>query len=342
MNKMHHSSRGLRIALLAGASVVALAAAAPSAGAADMSAPMPRKAPPLAPVPKDTWTWWVEGGAMNVAGSAQSFGPVSILGTTVNTGINGPKANWGWEGAIGFDWQAAALAPWHFSGQFRYGSSTKGQGFQRALAGTISTTHFAASTAGNASIREDHWLVDFNVGRDFGLGNGEAQWTLGVRVADLRSKLNLNGNFAVAATNATGVITATHGVFSAQEKSEFLGAGPRLGVVGSTPLGGPWSFDWLAGAAVLFGERTLQRTATATTATGSVASLSFNNSDNAAVFNADAQAGLSYWFSPTMKITASYRFDGYFNAIKTFDSSGNPVNVDRFYNGPMLRLTTKF
>jgi hypothetical protein len=74
MKKMRHS-HGLRIALLAGASVVALAAAAPSAGAADMNKPMPMKAPP-APVAKNTWTWWIEGGAFNTAGDAFSIGPV--------------------------------------------------------------------------------------------------------------------------------------------------------------------------------------------------------------------------------------------------------------------------
>jgi hypothetical protein len=51
------------------------------------------------------------------------------------------------------------------------------------------------------------------------------------------------------------------------------------------------------------------------------------------------QAGLSYWFSPTMKISASYRFDGYFRALKTFGSAGNITTVDRFYNGPVLGLT---
>jgi hypothetical protein len=43
-----------------------------------------------------------------------------------------------------------------------------------------------------------------------------------------------------------------------------------------------------------------------------------------------------------VKITASYRFDGYFNAIKEFDANGNLVDVNRFYQGPMLRLTSKF
>ena len=55
-------------------------------------------------------------------------------------------------------------------------------------------------------MREGHWLVDFGIGRDFGLGS------------------------------------------NARRRTWF-------GVHGDTPLGGSWSFDWLAGAAVLFGER---------------------------------------------------------------------------------------
>jgi hypothetical protein len=39
------------------------------------------------------------------------------------------------------------------------------------------------TTSGSQSLREDHWLVDFGVGREFGLGSGRAEWTLGVRVA---------------------------------------------------------------------------------------------------------------------------------------------------------------
>ncbi len=58
--------------------------------------------------------------------------------------------------------------------------------------------------------------------------------------------------------------------------------------------------------------------------------------------NLDGQAGLSYWFSPNMKITASYRVDAYFNALKTIKpgSSTFTQNVDQIYNGPMLRLTS--
>jgi hypothetical protein len=88
---------------------------------------------------------------------------------------------------------------------------------------------------------------------------------------------------------------------------------------GDIPLGGQWSIDRLAGAAV-FGERTgTFNSTTATTAAGvtTVTTNIGNSSDSPAIFNANAEVGLSYWFSPTMKITASYRYDEYFRALKT-------------------------
>jgi hypothetical protein len=97
MNKMHHN-HGLPIALLAGVSVVALAAAAPSAGAADLNKPALAKAPPPAPIAKDTWTWWIEGGAINTSGGDFNFGAPGL----------GIRPQWGPEGAVGFDWQPFA------------------------------------------------------------------------------------------------------------------------------------------------------------------------------------------------------------------------------------------
>ena len=322
---MRHSNHGLRIALLAGVSVVALAAAAPSAGAADLNKPSLTKAPPPVPVARDTWTWWIEGGAFNGDHNANNLGAGDI------------KPQWGPEGAVGFDWQP--FAPMHVVGQFRYGSASKSAPFAFGFAGaTTGGSGFTGTASGNQNIREDHWLVDFAIGRDFGLGNTHAMWTLGVRVADLRAKLTANGSFAV-----TGATTTT-GVFNVVQKSTFVGAGPRLGVQGDIPLGGQWSIDWLAGAAVLFGERNLVQNATAATATGSVTSISQGASNQAAVFNVDAEAGLSYWFNPNLKITAAYRFDGYFKALKSTNvtTAGTSfTNVDQFYQGPMVRLTWK-
>jgi hypothetical protein len=255
----------------------------------------------------------------------------------------GNKAGWGPEGAIGFDWNV--LPQMHVIGQFRYGTAQKSRAFAFSAASSGGTSF---STAGTQKLREDHWLVDFGIGRDFGLGAGHALWSLGVRVADLRAKWTANGSFsATTTTPATplGVVTSTNvfsGAFSAEQRSTFIGAGPRFGLQGEIPLGGQWSIDWLAGAAVLFGERNLQQTATVAITKGPVVTVVGTSSDSRAVFNVDAQAGLSYWITPATKVTASYRFDGYFKALKTLNSAGNVTDIDRLYNGPMLRVTTRF
>jgi len=282
---MRHSSQGLRIALLAGASFVALAAAAPSAGAADLS-----KAPPLL-VLKERWSWWIEGGAFNAgSGNSDDFS----LGPR-ETNI---RPQWGWEGAVGFDWSPQGWGPYHLSGQFRYGSAQKTKTFAGSTtivvpppAGT--TLIFLASN--NEKIRDDHWLVDFAVGRDFGLGNfgnGIAQWKFGVRVADLRTRLTASGPFA-----STPAIPIQN--FSAQQDATFVGAGPRLGVEGSTQLGAGFAYEWLAGAAVLVGERHTSQLQTAPIfiGAGTITVTSGQAiSETAAVFNVDGQAGLSYSF----------------------------------------------
>jgi hypothetical protein len=255
------------------------------------------------------------------------------------------KPKWGWEGAAGFDWQPG-WGPWHLSGQFRYGSAQKSQGFNTL--GHFSTivipsgTTFVGTLTNNEKIRDDHWLVDFAVGRDFGLGNANAQWKLGLRVVDLRARLTASG----VANTTGGTPAVVFNPFTTQQDATFVGAGPRLGVDGSTPLGGGWSIDWLGGVAVLVGERHTSQTTLTTipTPAGPAALLTGQATEQtAAVFNVDGQAGLSYWFSPNLKITASYRVDAYFSALKTIKlgfANNTFQNVDQIFNGPMLRLTS--
>lgn len=44
--------------------------------------------------------------------------------------------------------------------------------------------------------------------------------------------------------------------------------------------------------------------------------------DNAWVPNADAMLGLAYAITPNVKATLSYRFDGYWNALKALIRAG--------------------
>jgi hypothetical protein len=254
-------------------------------------------------------------------------------------------------GAAGFDWMPG-WGPWHVSGQVRYGSAQKTQGVNTLFPPHFETiivpsgTTFVGTLTNNEKIRDEHWVVDFAIGRDFGLGNANAQWKLGLRVVDLRARLTASG-----ISNTTGALVFNP-PFNTQQNATFVGAGPRFGVEGSTPLAAGWSFDWLAGAAVLVGERHTSQTTLSFIpappggiATPAALLTGQATEQTTAVFNVDAQAGLSYWLSPNLKITASYRVDAYFNALKTIKAgtaNNTFVNVDQIYNGPMLRLTSSF
>ena len=245
------SLRATRATLFAGVSVVALMLASPAVMAADLPVKAPAIAP--APAPQDRWTWWVEGGAFNTSDPA--FGPFPFLSSPV--GIE-PKP--GWEGAIGFDYAPAAWSPYHLSGQFRYGAARRsGKTFPANVAissppGFVFTTPYTRTTsafatgAGSADLKEHHWLVDFAVGRDFQLGFGQAQVKLGIRVADIYAKVTGNGVVCGSTTTPIcGFGSPITGVFSFSSRSKFLGVGPRLGIDGGVPFGGPWSLDYGGG-----------------------------------------------------------------------------------------------
>ena len=56
------------------------------------------------------------------------------------------------------------------------------------------------------------------------------------------------------------------------------------------------------------------------------------------MFNLDALLGVTYAINPNTNLMVSYRFDGYWNALRGYDSNGNATNLNRFYHGPMIRL----
>src|SRR5664280_387654 len=309
----------LRAALLVSASVMSLAAASPEVRAADLPArPMYTKAAPIEPTP--LWTWYLEGGAFNTSG-----------GTLF--GLAETKARPGWEGAVGLDYRIAAT-PWHISAQFRYGKSRERNS---AVSGYFTAPGigygYGATVNGNLNHKESHAVADFAVGHDIGIGTGQAQLKFGVRVVDLSAKSTLTGTLYVPTIEGSN---SGPGVISFE--SRFVGAGPRGSIEGSQPIAGAWAIDYMGGVAYLYGTRSLNVTASAP----GLGSGAFGISDVTGIFNADASLGMSYGFSRTAKLTAGYRYDGYWGAMKMFDSNLNVVNNDRAYYGPFLRFTGAF
>jgi hypothetical protein len=98
---------------------------------------------------------------------------------------------------------------------------------------------------------------------------------------------------------------------------------------------------------VLFGQRSFSATQLLNVGPSSNLIFGLNSANTldystlVAVFNLDAQAGISYWVTRNFKLTASYRFDGYWGALSVLENGVN-VNQSRFYFGPMLRATVHF
>lgn len=332
-----------KASLLAGVSVLAITVANPAAVvAADLPArpAMITKAPVLAPV--SPWTFWVEGGLQHVGG-----GDPSIAGLTPD--FAPAKKAWGWSGAAALDYRINPF--WHVSAGFRYGahksrttnSIQNGLGLYSGSATSPTTT--PATGLNSATRKESNWVADFMVGRELGLGAGSSQFKVGLRVAHIKGTTDGAGQLVTAGTTPTVVN------YSYSQTSKFTGWGPRAALEGNMPLTGPWSIDYMVGAAALFGNRTIDQTATVNgipspgfTFLGCVSGCpgTFSNSSNGTVFNTDAMLGIAYAITPSAKLGLNYRVDYYANAMRTVDSAGNFSNTNRTYHGPNLRLTVNF
>lgn len=337
--------RQYRAILLAGASTLVLAATNPATVLASDLPPRPAyltKAPP--PV-RDRWTGWVEGGAAYLDGDPGV------------AGLNDPPFDvfphrWGWEAAAGVDYRFGATG-WSVSAQFRYGGNGSASASNNPigifLTGPFTTTPLPAVGTNSATRKEHRWVADFMVGRDLGLGQAMPnEVKFGVRVAQIRATTSGSASWSnVLPTCAVATSYCNLHRVDYNQTNEFLGVGPRIELDGSIPLAGGWSFKYMGGAAALYGRRKASQTIAITDTSPTFTTLVFGSggpiaaasSNKGFVFNADAMAGLSYAITPSAALMVSYRFDGYWKALRGFDATGSVTNLDRFYHGPMLRLT---
>lgn len=322
--------KNLKVWLLTGASVGAIAAAnSTGAYAADLG-PRPAlvtKAPPVTAY--NPWTWWVEGGAQAVSGGDPSI-------PNLTPAFTPGKKTWGWDAAAAVDYRFNSI--WHVSAAFRYGENKKrtSTGVQRA----VDTTGYIFSGTTSADRKESNWVADFMVGRDLGFGGGTSQLKAGLRVAHIEG--NTSGAGDLNLTAGFGYLIRQ----SYSQSNKWTGYGPRVAIEGNAPLSGPWSVDYMVGLAGLFGTQSINQTGANPSnlgfacATGCAATVS--SSSNNVVFNADAMLGLAYAITPYAKLALNYRADYYANAVRTVSSTGAFSNTERLYHGANLRLTYKY
>ncbi len=303
--------------------------------------------PPRTDFKPDLWTVWIEGGLGRPDGDPLRFG-------------NGVKAGGlkpGPDTAFGFDFHPTASL-WSVRSEFRFGATSGRQAF--STDGT-SGPAIGVPATGTAKSQEDHWLADFEVGRDVDIGSLQSEIEGGLRISAIEATTRARASYTVpggsgscgsnsGTGSATGggsappssgcVVTSTPpvpGAFTLKQASRFVGAGPRIGVRSVLPIDHRWAVEGDFGAAVLIGERSLKASATGGAADFAIGPI--NNSQTTGVINLDGSLGLDFKMTPNAVVTFGYRVDSYFGALRTMSTIGHVADHDRYYAGPMLRLT---
>ena len=60
------------------------------------------------------------------------------------------------------------------------------------------------------------------------------------------------------------------------------------------------------------------------------------------VLSPDVQAGIGYWFTPNVKLAASYRLDAMINVQNKRSATSGTFLPNRYWHGPRLTLTAAF
>jgi len=211
---------------------------------------------------------------------------------------------------------------------------------------------YAAYQRTDAQTRETHLILDFQVGKDVGLGmfghNGHSRINLGVRYAQFNARNKADVFYQP--TNSHYAYQLFHGSFEA--KRHFIGVGPSLswegsaGLAGNTEDGG-LSVDWSVNGAVLFGRQrvrghhqTTQLSVTYPSAAGKTvvyqSPAAISRSKQVAVPNLGGSAGFS-WHYANAKMTLGYRYDRFFGAIDGGIDAAK--KEDRAFYGPFASIS---
>ncbi|HVT25497.1 MAG TPA: hypothetical protein VHD95_12795 [Rhizomicrobium sp.] len=328
-------------------------------------------------------TVWIELGAQveRMGSVQQSFEPpfvdnLEALGfASVSSVQRPPRYAIGGEGGITF---SPSGSDWVFSANIRYGrangAEARSQAFatsvvkQKKLGGVVVYTNIFPAPHLNASSedRESHAVLDFQAGKDVGLGLfGSSTVSFGVRFAQFSSRRNdaFNGDHGrhqFGTDFKYTIIQTNHRYYgSAEAAQSFHGIGPSLSIAASTHLFGhrdesEVTFDWGLNGAVLFGRQKIEGDVNATgiqykTGLGQKAPhynrpfSSYRNhpapldrARSVTVPNLGAFAGFSFNYAAA-KVSLGYRADFFFSAMD--GGLDARKTYDRNFYGPFATIS---
>ncbi len=292
-----------------------------------------------------------------------------------------PSTDFGGEAKIRF---APHGTDWVFAAAVRYGHANGGK---RLIQSTSDRPQYDANLSNptnpnprtpgvvrfsdaDTDYSQSHTVVDFQVGRDVGLGlfGGQSAINVGIRFAQFASKSTTTINEvpqfqAYSYTQNFGTFGHFHKyqtrfqsyAFSAHSQRSFHGIGPSLSWDGSLPVAGnpdatELAFDWGINAAVLFGRQKVKvdhetngyehliRPAFAPTRLGRYNHDTPENvrSRSVTVPNLGAFAGLSARYA-NAKISFGYRADFFFGAMDAGIDTRH--SEDMSFHGPFAKIS---
>lgn len=167
-------------------------------------------------------------------------------------------------------------------------------------------------------------MIDFEAGYDVGIG-GDATLRLfgGLRAGVIDHETRLNFGYSLA-----DLERGTYPTLHIERRSQFTGAGPRIGVEGTVGLGGGFHLFGGVNGAVLYGN--LSRDIDSMAYGYSV---SRNEDDGRFVYQAGGELGLGYSFMSAGALAAleiGYRTEWTFNGV---DGTSDSTAVDQPYWG---------
>lgn len=330
----------------------------------------------------DKPTVWIElGGQLERIGgredaflppfTTQSPAPNAFMPISPTEAQKAPIYSYGFEGQI-------SLRPhgseWSFTADIRYGRSSNNKHVhQQSYASVTFPSPFKPGQTGSfkealfgdfKTINEgSHSIVDFEVGRDVGVGMISSTANLGVRVASLVSHSNTgsiarpDAGFYIRKQGRFYLYRPAHTDYmaSAYNERSFRGVGPTVSWNGDVAVLGnedsAVTVDWGVNAAVLFGRQkakgshsTIARyykgllTGTPPPGVSLVydhPNLPHNRSRSVVVPNVGFLGGISLRF-PNAKVSLGYRADMFFGAM---DMGIDQVDTkDRVFHGPFATI----
>jgi iron complex outermembrane receptor protein len=337
----------IRWKLLTGASAAALLAYMSSAGMAraeDASRPVV----------------WVEAGGQFslLSDDEEAFIPPFVLnsqfGNAAKIAHKRPPSEWDEGAKITFQ---PSDSDWMMSLGIQYGKSSRHQASNQYTkhTGGYWSKYYTGIQSSKGSSGEKHLILDFEAGKDFGLGmfghEGSSIVNIGVRYAQFNSRSSLTLHSVTA--NVPSSYYAFDGAFEAKRK--FTGIGPSLSWDASANLAGntadgALTLDWGVNGALLFGrQRTRihhQKTSVYQSESAkyypSLRSTVYHTatsparSKNVTVPNLGGYAALSLRYV-NAKVTFGYRIDSFFGAIDGGIDAAK--KEDRSFNGPYASIS---